>query len=214
MSGKAAIASRKPSLRSRAGGDPGRPLISTMSPLPFRSFADVLAGRAADLAVVGADERRVGVALDRAVEDDDRDAALEGPADDRRQRLRLVGRDHQQVDLLPQEVLDVGHLLGVVLLRVGEDDLDVADSPSRARRRRRSSRRATARRGCTARSRSGASGLRLAAGVPHSRGNDGGREGRRDGPRERRPAAAFASVGGACPARLTGAAAGARPRRG
>ena len=47
------------------------------------------------------------------------------------QRRRLVRRDDQQIDPLLQEVLDVGHLLGVVLCGVGEDHLELRVSRGR-----------------------------------------------------------------------------------
>lgn len=51
---------------------------------------DVLAGRLADVAIVGADERRVGLSFDLAIEYDNRDPALEGTLHDGRERLRFV----------------------------------------------------------------------------------------------------------------------------
>jgi len=85
----------------------------------------VFAGLAPDLVVVCTDEGREAVAFDPAVDHDHRDARLEGALDDGRERFRLVGRDHQQIDALAEEVLDIGYLLRVVLLGVGEHDLHV-----------------------------------------------------------------------------------------
>ncbi len=223
MPGDPAIASRKPSLRSRAGGEPGRPLISTISPWPFEDLHDELAGGLADLAVVGADEGRVRVALDRAVEHDHRDALLVDPAHDRRQRLRLVRRDDQEVDLLAQEVLDVGDLLGVVLLRVGVGDLDVGEA-LRRRRHVRVHRHAPRLAQVALREADQVlAGLRLAAtGRPgrsrRPRGRPQGPPLRPSGPGTRAEPVGPRRRGGALPPPRSGhaisSAAGARPRRG
>ena len=84
-----------------------------------------LAGRPADQHVVAADELGVAVGLDVAVEHEDRDAGVDRLLDHAGQARRLLRRDQQRVDLLADQVLDVGHLLLGAVLAVGDDQLDL-----------------------------------------------------------------------------------------
>src|SRR5207244_10947700 len=61
----------------------GQALDLDDGPLAVQDLRDVLAGGAADLAVVGADKGGIALALDRPVEHDDRVALPEDLLDDR-----------------------------------------------------------------------------------------------------------------------------------
>ncbi len=123
--GYAAIAARKPESRCCGRRRTRQAAELDDVALAVEDRVGEYAGGCSDGDVVGADEGGVAVALDLPVDDDDRNAGLEDPLDHRGERLGLVGRDDQQVDLLLQEVLDVGYLLGVVLLSIGHDDVQV-----------------------------------------------------------------------------------------
>src|SRR5262245_21499759 len=85
----------------------------------------ILAGLAADQLVVAADELGVAVGVDVAVEHYDGDLRIDRLLDDAGQARRLLRRDEKDVDLLADEVLDVGDLLLGLVLAVGDDQLDV-----------------------------------------------------------------------------------------
>ena len=108
-----------------AAGSAGQALdLADLAAFGQQGVGDVLAADAADVDVVGADELGVGVAVNLAVQQDDRDAGLVGALDDVGQRGGLVGGGDDQVDLHLDEVLDVSDLLGVVLGSVGVDNLE------------------------------------------------------------------------------------------
>ena len=83
------------------------------------------AGSLADGDVVAADELGVAVGIDVAVEDEDRDAGLDGVQDHAGETGQFLGRDQQGIDLLADEVLDVGHLLLGAVLAVRHQELDI-----------------------------------------------------------------------------------------
>jgi len=85
----------------------------------------VLPGPAPDRHVVRPDEHRVVRVHQVAVQHDHRHAALPRLLDDLVQRRRFVRRDDQQVDPLREQVLHIAHLLGIVLRRILEQDLEL-----------------------------------------------------------------------------------------
>ena len=126
MSGNAAIASRNPALRSMAGVEPGKSLDLDDVALAVQQFGGQLAGRTPDRPVICADERRVRVALDvRGRARSPGSLHSNARFDHGGQGLRLVRRDDQQINLLPEEILDVGDLFCIVLLRVRVDELQL-----------------------------------------------------------------------------------------
>ena len=88
-------------------------------------FDGIFAGRAADQLVVAADELRVLVGFDVAVEHEDRDLGVDRLLHDAGQAGQFLRRDQQRVDFLADQVLDVGHLLLGLVLTVGDDELDI-----------------------------------------------------------------------------------------
>ena len=118
-----ASASLKPRLRSWVSGRLSMPAISPM--IGFADVAllelgaDVVAGAHAHAVVVAADPRPVGQrGVEDPVEVDHRDAGLHGLGALRRQLAAVVGQDHQRVDLLVDQGVDRGDLLGDVVGRV------------------------------------------------------------------------------------------------
>ncbi len=85
----------------------------------------IFAGGAADQLVVAADELRVLVGLDVAVEHEDRDLGIDRLLHHAGQAGRFLRRDQQRVDFLADQVLDVGDLLLGLVLAVGDDELDL-----------------------------------------------------------------------------------------
>ena len=81
-------------------------------------------GLLADLLVVRADEERIVVALDRAVEHDDRQLRIH-VADDRDQLIHVRRRDDQQIDAVFQQAADILLLLLIATGSIGEDEPDV-----------------------------------------------------------------------------------------
>ena len=61
------------------------------------------------------------VALDPPIDHHHRDSAAHHAADGRVERLLGVGRDDQEIDVLGHQILDVGHLLGVVVAGISDD---------------------------------------------------------------------------------------------
>ena len=82
-----------------------------------------LPGRPPDQHVVAADELRIAVRLHVPVEHEDRDARIDRLLHHAGQPRRLLRRDQQRVDFLPDQVLDVRHLLLGPVLAVGDDQL-------------------------------------------------------------------------------------------
>ena len=127
--GSLSVSSWKPSWRSCAGWVPMPPQISTTLPAALPGAAErldrPLAGRPADQHVVAADELGVAVGLDVAVEHEDRDAGVDRLLDHAGEARRFLGRDQERVDLLADQVLDVGDLLLGAVLAVGDDQLDL-----------------------------------------------------------------------------------------
>ena len=93
MPGSLSVNSWKPSWRSCAGCVPMPPQISTTLPAalpgPPSSFDGIFAGRPADQHVVAADELRVLVGIDVAVEHEDRDLGIDRLLDDAGQAGRI-----------------------------------------------------------------------------------------------------------------------------
>ena len=83
-------------------------------------------GETADRHIVAVDVAGVIGLQDVALQTDGRDLGLHRLAHDRGQGGALIGSDDQQVGLLANEGLHLRHLFAVVLLRVGDDQLDVA----------------------------------------------------------------------------------------
>jgi hypothetical protein len=106
--------------RSRAAED-----LDDLSAFPSEQLRDVLAGLLADEPVVRPDEQRVVEPDHRPVEEDDGNAVI-GLGDDRRERLRLVRRDDEEVDAGVQEGVHVLDLAAVRIRRIREDDPQVA----------------------------------------------------------------------------------------
>ena len=93
-------------------------------PLPPSVLQTNLAGGLADQLVVGADVQR-HVGIDLAVERDHRNAGIHGLLDDRGQRVGRHRADDDGLDALRDQALDVGDLLGSVVLAVGDDQIDI-----------------------------------------------------------------------------------------
>ena len=126
MFGFSLTPSWNPSVRWMAGVVLVRPSRIATSPPPGQyRLGHVLAGLLADRPVVAADEGGVLVPHGLPVEFDDRDPLLVDLRHHGGQRLGLERRDHEQVDLLRTERLDVGDLLVVVALTVGDCDLEL-----------------------------------------------------------------------------------------
>ena len=85
----------------------------------------MLAGGLADDDIVAADELRIAIGLDIAIEHDDRDLGIDRLLDDAGEAGGFLGRDEERVDLLADQVLDVGDLLLGAVLAVGDDELDL-----------------------------------------------------------------------------------------
>ena len=89
--------------------------------LPAERLADPSPSLASDLHVVGANERRVLLALDRTIQDDHRDALAARVGDGPGERRGLLGGDDDQVHTLLDELFDLRALRQGVVLRVLED---------------------------------------------------------------------------------------------
>ena len=77
---------------------------------------EILSLQTAHLVVVTAYEGRIFVASHLAVGHDDGDARIEGPRHSGCQRVGTVGRNDEQIDVLPDEVVDVACLSLIVVI--------------------------------------------------------------------------------------------------
>ena len=121
-------ASSKPWLRSWVSGSESMPAISatTASGLSPQLGADVGAGRDAHAVVVAEDGDAGGVrVLELAVDVDDRDAGLHRLDGDRGQRGTVEGQQHDRVDTVVDEGLDLADLQVDVVGAFGDLQVDV-----------------------------------------------------------------------------------------
>ena len=113
-----------PLSRSTAGDEPLRPVITTMLPLPPRSFAIFSATPSAHRHVALPDEQRL-VGRHVAIHDDQREASRHHCACGRNERGRFNGAHENRVDAAREKIAHVIVLLGDVDIAVDDDEFDV-----------------------------------------------------------------------------------------